>query len=146
MEKFFIRKVTSDMLLNMACFDGEETNIELGFGCEFGPLYLSYSKDDDVLSIYYGRTSIMGDTVYRLFDKIRLHYGLYYDESYNPIQLSEIINDKILHFLYGELIQTEVINGEKMIKMTTIKETNDGYEFECEPPKIDLDELFDELN
>lgn len=146
MEKFFIRKVTSDMLLNMACFNGEETCIELGFGCEFNSLSLSYSKDDDVLSIYYGRSSIMGDTVYRLFDKIRLHYGLYYDESYNPIQLSEIINNKILQFLFDELIQTEVVDGEKLIKMTTIKETDDGYEFECEPPKIDLDKLFDEIN
>lgn len=142
MEKFFIRKVTSDMLLNMACFNGKETCIDLGFGCEFGSLSLIYSKNDDILSIYYGR----GDTVYRLFDKIRLHYGLYYDESYNTIQLSEIINNKILHFLFDELIQTEVVNGEKLIKMTTIKETDDGYEFECEPPKIDLDELFDELN
>ena len=44
------------------------------------------------------------------------------------------INNKILQFLFDELEQTE-----------TIKETDEGYEFECEPPKIDFDEFYDEI-
>ena len=128
MVKFFIRKVTSDILLNMACFNGEETHIELGFGCEFGPLSLVYSKNDKNLSIYYGRSTIMGDTVYRLLDTIESKH------FYNADLLSEKINNKILQFLFDELEQTE-----------TIKETDEGYEFECEPLKIDFDESYGEI-